>query len=63
MHDDKELLAVLLLRWEEAWDLGEEIPAADLCVDCPEIQKELEQKIRVLKRMAWMKKDAGGESE
>jgi serine/threonine protein kinase len=56
-HDEK--LASLLIRWEEAWDLGEELSPVDLCADCPDLIPPLEDRIRALKQMAWMKTDAG----
>lgn len=62
MPDESEnLLADLLLRWEEAWDLDEDIPSAALCADHPELEEKLSQQILVLKAMAWMKKDAAEE--
>lgn len=60
-HDDQ--LAELLLKWEEAWDLGNDIPASTLCVDCPELAQKLNDQIRLLKSMNWMKKDASDELE
>jgi eukaryotic-like serine/threonine-protein kinase len=58
-HDDQ--LAELLLKWEEAWDLGNDIPASTLCADCPELTQKLNDQIRLLKSMNWMKKDASDE--
>lgn len=57
-NDDDDRLSALLLKWEEAWDLGEEIQAAELCVDHPELQQELADQIKLLKSMNWMKRDA-----
>ena len=57
MTDQNDKLADLLLRWEESWDHGEDIPASELCADCPELIDQLQQQINALKRMAWMKKD------
>jgi serine/threonine protein kinase len=51
------LLADLLLKWEEAWDLGEDLTAELLCFDHPELEQPLKQLIEILKAMAWMKKD------
>jgi serine/threonine protein kinase len=58
VKDDDEQLATLLLKWEEAWDLGEDIPAAKLCADLPELTQELADQIKLLKSMNWMTKDA-----
>lgn len=57
-NDDEDRLAALLLKWEESWDLGEEIPLAVLCVDHPELEQNLADQIRLLKSMNWMKQDA-----
>lgn len=54
--DDK--LAELLLRWEEAWDHGEEVPAEQLCAGCPDLVEPLRRQIDILKKMAWMKGDS-----
>jgi hypothetical protein len=54
----RERLAELLLRWEESWEHGEDIPAARLCPDDPPLAAELQRRIDRLKRMAWM---TGGE--
>lgn len=56
--DNGEQLANLLLKWEEAWDSGQEFTASELCPDAPELAEHLEQQISILKRMAWMKEDA-----
>ena len=66
-HIEEDKLASLLLQWEEAWDLGDEISAEDLCIESPELTALLEQQISVLKKMAWMKSRAtdeeGGEPD
>jgi serine/threonine protein kinase len=54
--DDK--LAELLLRWEEAWDHGEDVPAEQLCAECPDLVEPLRHQIDILKKMAWMKGDS-----
>ena len=56
--DDDEQLAALLLKWEEAWDLGDDIPAATLCAHHPELTGKLADQIKLLKSMNWMTKDA-----
>jgi serine/threonine protein kinase len=62
-QDTTDKLASLLLRWEEAWDLGEEISAGELCVDCPELSEPLERQIATLKKMSWMKADVTEDDE
>lgn len=54
---DDDKLASLLVRWEDAWDLGKEISVTDLCSECPELKETIEQQIGTLKKMAWMKGD------
>ncbi len=53
--DDR--LTDLLLRWEEAWEIGQDIPASRLCADCPELIDPLQEKIDALKKMEWMNAD------
>ena len=52
----KELLADLLIRWEELKDLGQETPASELAKDHPELVEELSRRISVLKATAWLDK-------
>lgn len=52
----------LLGRWEEAWEHGTDIPAAELCADHPELLEAVERKIDRLKRMAWMVRSDSGDS-
>ena len=49
-----EILAALLLRWEEAWEQGEDIPAETLCLECPDLIEQTRGRIAALKQMAWM---------
>lgn len=60
---DEEKLSNLLLKWEEAWEQGEEISAKHLCVECPNLIEPLNQKINRLKKMAWMSKDEEPDGE
>ena len=48
------LLADLLLKWEESWELGEDILASHLCADNPELIESLQIQINRLKKMSWM---------
>ena len=57
-----EIIADLLARWEEAWEHGTDIPAAELCADHAELLEAVERKIDRLKRMAWMDRSSGGNS-
>lgn len=51
---DQERLADLLLQWEESLEEGNEIPAEELCRDCPELTEELARRIAALKAVAWV---------
>ena len=53
---DKELLADLLIRWEELYERGQDTPAAELAKEHPELIAELERRIKVLKKVAWLDK-------
>lgn len=55
----QDTLAELLLDWEEAFGRGEEIPAAVLAREHPDLAAALEARIRGLKRAGWL--DAGGD--
>lgn len=52
-QDDK--LADLLIRWEEAWEHGEDLPVDFLCADCPKQKGVLAKRIEALKAMGWVK--------
>ena len=53
---DKELLADLLLRWEELYDRGQDTPASEVAKDHPELIQQLERRIKALKEIAWLDK-------
>jgi tetratricopeptide (TPR) repeat protein len=53
---DKELLAELLLRWEELYQRGQDAPATELAKDHPDLADELARRIKVLKTVAWLDK-------
>ena len=59
---DDELLADLLLRWEELHEKGQEPAAEELCRDSPHLAPLLAERIHALKVTAWMEKpdDNGG---
>ncbi|MBY0522816.1 MAG: protein kinase [Gemmataceae bacterium] len=50
-----------LARWEEAFQQGRDLPAEELCRDCPEIIDQLKDRIWALKRTAWMTKPTADE--
>lgn len=53
---DKELLAELLLKWEESYERGQDTPATELAKDHPELVTELARRIKVLKTISWLDK-------
>jgi tRNA A-37 threonylcarbamoyl transferase component Bud32 len=53
MHD-KDLIAELLLKWEEQFEMGKEVSAEELCRACPELAPALGSCIESLKITAWM---------
>ncbi|TWT64344.1 protein kinase domain-containing protein [Rubinisphaera italica] len=55
--DEKDLIADLLVRWEEAFEQGKDIPAAELCTECPQLTQTVRSKIESLKTTAWTKRD------
>ena len=56
-NDDEDLLADLLVLWEEAFDNGQNIPVEELCNEYPHLIVELQTKIESLKTTAWTKRD------
>jgi serine/threonine protein kinase len=61
-RDKKELLAELLLRWEELLERGQDTPASELAKDHPELIPELERRIKALKEIAWLDKPLDDDS-
>jgi len=55
--EDRDRIADLLVQWEEAFEDGKDIPAEELCADCPHLTHELQTKIQSLKTTEWTKKD------
>lgn len=53
---DKELLAELLLTWEELYQRGQDTPATELAKDHPVLADELARRIKALKTVAWLDK-------
>lgn len=56
---DEEILAELLLRWEELRERGQDTPAAELCQEHPHLAEELARRIKALKAVSWMDKPLG----
>ncbi len=50
----REKLADLLLAWEDAFQAGQDLPAATLCRDNPELIETLDRRIRALKASYWI---------
>lgn len=53
---NKELLAELLLQWEELRERGQDTPASELAKDHPELIQELARRIKALKTISWLDK-------
>ena len=54
MVETEDIIAELLLRWEESFECGDDVSAHQLCKAHPELEHELQSKIDSLKKMAWM---------
>lgn len=51
---DEELLADLLLNWEDLYLRGQDTPASELAKDHPHLIDELSRRIRLLKNISWL---------
>ncbi|MES2789212.1 MAG: serine/threonine-protein kinase [Planctomycetota bacterium] len=63
---DEELLATLLVEWEELRECGQDTPLAELCCDHPHLLDELARRIHILNVTSWMDKpvaEAGDDVE
>ncbi len=58
-----DTIADLLARWEEAWEHGTDIPAAELCAGHPDVLEAVGRKIDRLKRMSWMVRSDSGDGD
>ena len=56
MDPKKELLAELLLQWEELRERGQDTPATELAKEHPELIEELARRIQALKSISWLDK-------
>jgi serine/threonine protein kinase len=54
MPDDEELLAELLIQWEELYERGQDKPARELCKDHPHLADELGRRIAAMKATDWL---------
>ncbi len=55
---DEERLVDLLLAWEERFEQGQDLPAEELCRDCPELTAALAARISALRTVAWVKQSS-----
>lgn len=51
---DEELLAELLVEWEELCERGQEAPAGELCKEHPHLAVELARRIAAMKATDWL---------
>lgn len=54
---DENTLAELLIQWEEHWDQGNDASAETICGERTDLIQQLQSRIDVLKRSAWLKED------
>ena len=52
--EDEELLAELMLRWDELREQGQDVPSIELCHACPHLSDELERRIDALRAFDWL---------
>lgn len=53
-NHDEELLAELLLQWEELYERGQDSSAQELCRDCPHLIETLSKRIVAMKATTWL---------
>jgi formylglycine-generating enzyme required for sulfatase activity len=51
---DEELLAELLIEWEELCERGQEVPAGELCQEHPHLAAEVARRIAAMKATDWL---------
>jgi serine/threonine-protein kinase len=54
MDPNDERLWDALARWEELFQEGQDVPAEELCRECPDLVELLKDRIWALKRTAWL---------
>lgn len=59
--EGRQILADLLLDWEDRFAEGIDVPAAELARDHPDLVGELDRRIRTLKAMHWLDRPATGQ--
>src|SRR5262245_47277320 len=57
--DPDDRLDDILDAWQEALEQGTDVPAAELCRDCPELLPEVERRLAVMRRMARLDAQTG----
>jgi serine/threonine protein kinase len=57
---DTPRLSELLLRWEEHYEQGRDVPAEELCRDWPQLRSDLAAAIADLKKIGWLKDPSDG---
>jgi tetratricopeptide (TPR) repeat protein/tRNA A-37 threonylcarbamoyl transferase component Bud32 len=55
-EEDEEILADLLLRWDELREQGQDVSSIELCQASPHLCEELERRIQVLRASDWLDK-------
>ena len=58
-EQNEDLLAELLIRWEELFEKGQDVSAFELCHTCPHLVDELARRIKGLKATDWLNKPIG----
>src|SRR5262245_16949067 len=53
MMSNPSKLGALIDHWERSRELGQDLPAEELCRDCPELLEELRHKIHALMAAQW----------
>jgi serine/threonine-protein kinase len=60
---DDDRLAELLLTWEERYQRGDDVPAAELCRECPDLFPALVERIELLRRVLWVNRPPGDDGQ
>lgn len=50
----REIIADLLLQWEEQYQRGQDVPASELAREYPEVVEELARRIKAMKATTWL---------
>lgn len=57
-----DLIAEIVMKWEEAFDHGTDVPIAELCANHQQLVEAVSSRIAALKQLAWLK-DVGHSGE